>query len=372
MSERIRVVHLVVAGSIGGAERFLVDLASRPEASDATHSVALLSHDDRLPTFFKQAGLRVHHGGCVAQNPVNYVRTTFGRRELGWLTGVLEGERAQVLHVHTFGSHLLGARAATRSGVPALRTEHHIYHYQYPSMSPFTRWAARGTSRFVAVSDYVRREVSRLAPSTASRMVTVRNGVDANHFAFAPIDTRTRVDQPVVFASVCRLDRWKGVDLAIEGLAAVPGAILQIAGTGPDRERLEAIARDAGVAERVEFLGHLSDVRPVIKAADVAVSGSDHEPLGLSVLEALATGRPVIAFAGGGIPEVVEDGETGWLVEERTGQAYGAAMREAASNRERLVSMGDAARSFAERECTIETMCAGYAKAYRDTLQFSL
>lgn len=365
---RLSVVHLVVAGSIGGAEHLLVELATGPQTTGANHSVALISYDDALPKYFTEAGLRVHYGGCVSQTPITYLATTFGPGTLRWLEGVLRLEKADLVHVHTFGSHLLGVRAAARVRIPSLRTEHHLYHYEYPSMSPFTRWAARRTTRLVAVSDYIRDSVTRTAPYTAEKIRTIRNGVDTQHFAYVPIAPNARLDRPLVFAAVCRLDRWKGVDLAIEGLAQVPGATLKIAGSGPDRPRLEATVKRLGVGSRVQFLGFVSDVRPVIADADVLVSGSDREPLGLSILESLSIGRPVIASADGGIPELVEHGKSGWLVTERTPKAYGAAMTEAAAARDGLPAMGEAGRRFVAENCTIDAMCAEYARAYRDTV----
>ncbi len=366
--KRLRVVHCVVAGSIGGAERLLVELATRPDITGADHFVALISYDDALPEYFRGAGLVVHHGGCVPQNPVTYLTTTFGPRTLKWLEDVLRQERADLVHMHTFGSHLLGPRAAERVGIPSVRTEHHLYHYEYRSMSPFTRWAARRTTRLVAVSDYIRRSVTNTAPYTAEKIRTIRNGVDTQHFAHASIPPGTRADRRLVFVVVSRLDQWKAVDLAIEGLANVRGAVLRIAGSGPDRARLEAIAKRVGVADRVEFLGFVSDVRPVIADADVLVSGSDRDPAPLSVLETLSVGRPIIAYADGGIPEFVEHGRSGWLVGERTPKAYGTAMAEAAANRERLPAMGNAGRRFVAESCTIDRMCAEYAQAYRDTV----
>lgn len=366
--ERLKIMHLVVAGSIGGAERLLVELATRPTITGANHSVALISHDEALPEYFGDAGLVVHYGGCVPQRPSTYLSTTFGLRASRWLDRVLRENGADLLHLHTFGSHLLGQRAAARVGIPSLRTEHHLYHYEYRSMSPFTRWAAKRTTRLVAVSDYLRRSVTKTAPYTAKKIRTIRNGVDIRRFAHAPIAPGTRTNQPLVFAVVSRLERWKGVDLAIEGLASVAGAVLKIAGRGPDRPRLEATAKRAGVADRVEFLGFISDVCPVIAEADILVSGSDRDPAPLSVLETLSVGRPVIAHAAGGIPEFVEHGRSGWLVNERTPAAYATAMAEAAMNRAHLPAMGSAGRRFVKENCSIEAMCARYARAYRDTV----
>lgn len=364
----LRVVHLVVAGSIGGAERLIVELASRPGLTGASHSVALISHDDALPKYFGDAGLVVRYGGCVRQSPAMYVRTTFGPRTLTWLEGVLRADQADLVHLHTFGSHLLGARAAERVGIPSLRTEHHLYHYEYHSMSLLTRRAAKRTTRLVAVSDYLRSAIIRTAPFTTGKIRTVRNGVDTEHFAHAPVVPGTRTDRPVVFAVVSRLEAWKGVDLAIRGLASVPGAVLEIAGSGPDRPRLEATARRAGVAERVAFLGFVSDVRTVIANADVLVSGSDRDPAPLSVLETLSVGRPMIAYAGGGIPEFVEHDKSGWLVAGRTPAAYAIAMAEAATHRDSLPAMGAAGRRFVVENCSIDAMCLGYARAYREAV----
>jgi glycosyltransferase involved in cell wall biosynthesis len=96
------------------------------------------------------------------------------------------------------------------------------------------------------------------------------------------------------------------------------------------------------------------------------VSSSRDEPLGLSVLEAQAIGRPVIAFAGGGIPEVVRDGETGWLVRDRSAAALADRMREASSDRARARAMGEAARRHIDASCRIEAMCEGYGRAYAE------
>ena len=82
------------------------------------------------------------------------------------------------------------------------------------------------------------------------------------------------------------------------------------------------------------------------------------------MLEALAMARPVVAFAQGGIPEIVQHGETGWLVKERSPEALGRAMAEAAKDRERARVVGQAGRRFIERDCRVEKMCEGYAAIY--------
>jgi glycosyltransferase involved in cell wall biosynthesis len=328
----IRVVHVVVAGDIGGAERLLVDLASRPALSHAEHSIALMTPNPELRAFFMRAGLRIDDRGPVRENPLAYLWRSLGPHDATWLGDLLSRERADIAHLHTFQSHVVGTRAAQRAGAKILRTEHHIQYFIDASTSPFTRWSLARADAVVAISDYVRDFVAETAPYAVPKMRVVRNGVDADYFGFRE---HAGDAGPFTFAVVCRLEPWKQVDLVIDALAEVPGASLAIPGDGSERGRLEALAPARGVADRVHFLGFWRDPRDAMARADAAVNSSRDEPLGLSVLEAQAIGRPVVAFAGGGIPEVVKDGETGWLVRERSAAALAARMREAASDRER-------------------------------------
>ena len=111
-----------------------------------------------------------------------------------------------------------------------------------------------------------------------------------------------------------RLHRNKGFDIALRALALLPGAHLSIAGEGPERAALEALARKVGVADRVAFLGWRADVGALLAGCDVFVCSSRHEPLGNIVLEAWSASRPVVAAAAQGPRELIEEGETGLLV----------------------------------------------------------
>jgi glycosyltransferase involved in cell wall biosynthesis len=354
-------MHVVVAGDIGGAERLLVDLATRSEKTGADHQVALFTPNRALFEYFAEAGLKIHDRGPVRENPLAYLYRAFGPSDVSWLAARIVEQGTDVVHTHTFGSHFLGTRAALRAKRPQLRTEHHVMHYFDPSCSPFTRWAAARTDHFVAVSEYVRSVLERTAPSVAERTTVVRNGVDADYWmpwggSDAPPG---RVFQVGI---VCRLTSWKRVELAIEG-AALANVDLVVVGDGEQRDRLEALARKRGAKAR--FVGHQSDPRPFIAACDAILSTADQEPLGLSVLESLAMGRPVIALSGGGIAEIVQDDVTGVLVLEPTAAALAAALARARDDRHRLREMGARGRQFVVERGTIERTCEGYAAAYR-------
>lgn len=146
-----------------------------------------------------------------------------------------------------------------------------------------------------------------------------------------------------------RLHRNKGFDVAISALALVPDATLCIAGEGPEREALAALARECGVADRVHLLGWREDTGALLAACDLFVCSSRHEPLGNIVLEAWSASRPVIAAAAQGPTELIEDGETGLLVPADSAEALADAIRSALANPQDAARLADNGRKEFEK-----------------------
>jgi len=362
---RLKVVHLVVAGETGGAERFLVELASRPELSGADHCLALMTPNPKLRDFFRKAGLRIRDRGPVRENPLAYLRRSYGPADIAWLGRVLDAEKADLLHAHTYGSHVLAARAARRYGLPLLRTEHGVRHYRDPSCALNRHWALLATDRIAAISAFVADFVAKLEPRVQDRITLIPDGIEMSRFQPGP----PPLAGPFGFAVVARLEAVKRVALAVEAAALLPEVRLTIAGDGSQRKMLENLARKRGIENRVRFLGHVDDPRPVMAEADAVVNCTREEGLGLAVIEAAAMGRPVVAFAGGGIPEIVADRKTGWLVKEPSAAALAAAMAEASASRERAAVFGFEARRRVEARFGIGDMCKRYALVYRELVE---
>jgi L-malate glycosyltransferase len=354
---RIKVVHLLVAGDIGGAERFLVDLASRGEETGADHAIAILTPNPKLTALLKGAGLVVHEGRPISEDPLSFLGRAFGSGATRFFEGVLRAERATLVHLHTLGAHVPGTRAAMRLGLPVLRTEHHWLHYRDPLTAPFTRWALRRTAAVACVSSEVRDVIARSAPSAARLLSVVHNGVDLSRFVPSPGPGAG----PLRLAITCRLEPRKQVHLAIDALAAVPSATLEVAGDGSLRASLEARAAARGLGGRVRFLGFQPDVRPVLARAHAAICCSRDEGLPLAVLEPLALGRAVVATKVGGVPEIVTHGVHGLLAEGEAGALAGALRTLDAARAEAL---GRAGRARVEEAFSLEAMCRAYRSAY--------
>jgi glycosyltransferase involved in cell wall biosynthesis len=355
------VVHIVAAGEIGGAERMLVDLASGAERG-RPHVVALLTPNEALRRLFRESGLEIEDRGVVREGPLPFLASTLGRSDVAWVEGVLRRRRAAIVHLHTFASQVLGTRAAERVGAKIVRTEHSTRVYDDPSCWPFARWSLPRADAVVFISEHVRAVALRRAPFLRQVHV-VPNGVDTERFAprAAPAAPGGRVR----FVALGRLDPRKGLDLALEALAAVPEAELAIVGDGDERPALENAARRRGLGARVRFAGFTRDVRDAIADADLALSSAREEGLGVALLEAMAMGRPVVAVPVGGIPEIVDDGATGWLAVERSAPALGRAMQAAArATPDERARRGAAARSRVIARFSLGAMRSGYERVY--------
>ena len=149
-----------------------------------------------------------------------------------------------------------------------------------------------------------------------------------------------------------RLHRNKGFDIALRALALLPGAHLSIAGEGPERAALQALARELGVADRVAFLGWRSDIGALLAGCDVFVCSSRHEPLGNIVLEAWSASRPVVAAAAQGPRELIEEGETGLLVPNEDPEALARGIRALLDDPQRAARIAQAGRAAYARDFT--------------------
>lgn len=162
-----------------------------------------------------------------------------------------------------------------------------------------------------------------------------------------------------------RLHPNKGFDVAIRALAELPGAHLSIAGEGPERGALEAIARQCGVADRVAFLGWRSDIGALLAACEVFVCSSRHEPLGNIVPEAWSAARPVVAAAAQGPAELIGNNETGLLVPVDNAEALAQAIRALLDDPVRAWTMAKAGRAVFELEFAAAPVLARWREFLR-------
>lgn len=179
------------------------------------------------------------------------------------------------------------------------------------------------TTGFIAVADAHRRFLIERERLPAEKVFVVRNGVDVDRFQFDATsrdEWRRKLGIPaaapvvgIVAALRPEKDHELFVRCAREVARDVPGVHFVVAGQGPEKERAQAVARDLGLTDRVHFLGLVDDVRGVMSMLDLVVLTSRNEASPVSVLEAMACARPVVAPRVGSVAESVLDGVTGLL-----------------------------------------------------------
>jgi glycosyltransferase involved in cell wall biosynthesis len=244
-----------------------------------------------------------------------------------------------------------------------------------------SRWPSRTLGLVFRAADlvvspsgaFLRQCANALAPFAAPRTV-IHNGVD-----LAELDSQKSSDgaeaQSPFILSVASHDEWKGLDVLIRAIALLreqgETTRLVLAGDGPIRAELEHLTATLGLNHHVQFLGYQprSSVARLLNQCSLFVLPSRSEPFGIVVIEALACGKPVIATAVGGIPEIIEDGRNGILVQPDDPSALAAAIRRLfgdANLRERL---GRAGRQRVNDAFRWQHMGERYARAYEELLE---
>jgi glycosyltransferase involved in cell wall biosynthesis len=221
-------------------------------------------------------------------------------------------------------------------------------------------------STVIAISDAVADQIP-----CVPKVSVIHNGIDVEKFVpdtdAAPFRQRQGLGSDgLLVGTVGRLRPWKGQDRFLRSMARVAhvlpsarflvvgGAIFDVQDGYP--ERLSRLAAELGIADRVTFTGQLADVRTAFAAMDLFVHPGDPEPFGLVNLEAMATGKPVVAFAHGALPEIVLDGATGLLVPPGDEEALAGAVIELLGDPHRRSAMGKAGRARVEAHFSAQRM----------------
>jgi glycosyltransferase involved in cell wall biosynthesis len=292
------------------------------------------------------------------------------------LVRAVGAERPAVFHAHLNWplACKFGLAAAALRRVPAVVATVHLFvdGLINSNVRLQVRVVGAGVHRYLAVSRHVRDRLAAAIGLPERKLRVVPNGIDPAPFT-RPADPalRTRLagtpDRPLVLTAA-RLTPQKAIDVLLSAAVLVPEAVFVIAGDGPERAALEARAKALGVAQRVRLLGARGDVAELLAACDLFVLPSLFEGLPLSVLEAMAAAKPVVATRIGGTVEAVVDGETGILVPPGDAGALAAAIRTFLTDPERARRSGEAGRARLRDRFTAAAMIDGVTAAYEELL----
>ncbi len=353
---RLNVMQLTDVTGRGGAEKALVDLALHLDRRRFNVSVCATRHAGNYQPILDEAG----------------VPTLDLHRERRWdlyklagLVHVLRRRPVHILHTHLFGSNTWGRILGALAGVPVI-----IAHEHWSSKASrevvVDRLLYRLGDAIIVPSEASKRLVMAREHLPAAALHVVYNGVDPAPFAGgegrAAIREEWGVPPDVVLAGcVGRLSADKGgQDVLLEAVARLrathPALRLVYVGEGPLRAGLEAQAAARGLDSAVLFVGQRRDVPRLLRALDVFILPSLREAFPIAVLEAMAAARPVIATDVGGVPEVVQAGETGLLVPPNDVAALTEALGRLVTDPGLAARLGRAGQARVHAEFTIDRM----------------
>lgn len=201
------------------------------------------------------------------------------------------------------------------------------------------------------------------------KITVIPNGVDSDYFRPPP----AKPGGPPVLVCVARLHPDKGHHTLLRSFQVVrntfPTARLCLVGDGPQRRALQDWVARNFPSGSVEFCGAQMDVRPYLHRADLLVLSSIREAMPNAILEAMACGLPVVATGVGGVPEVVQEGETGRLVPPKNHEALGEAVCQLLANPQRLAALGQAGRRRAREDFSLESMVRRHEAVFGQMIQ---
>jgi glycosyltransferase involved in cell wall biosynthesis len=327
-------------------------------------------------------GLRYY---VPAAGPLAHLRYVL-RRDPRLFLDELAEHRPVLIHAHFGVEAVYGMEIADRLGVPLVTTFHgfdatmstrELLASRKPSWIQYLVKRAdlkRRGDLFIGVSRFVLERLERLGfPAERTRLHYI--GVDP-----AAFDQRDAPADETILLHVARLVEKKGTAYLLDAFARIaprhPDARLVVIGAGPLREKLARRAAELRIDSRVRWLGAVAhdEVRAWLRRAAVfclpscTAANGDSEGLGQALLEAAASGVPVVATRHGGIPEAVEDGTTGYLVRERDAAGLAAALDVLLSSESLRQIFGDAARRFARTQFDLHRQTRGLERLYAEVL----
>jgi glycosyltransferase involved in cell wall biosynthesis len=366
----IRALFVVPHLWLGGAERHLTTLLPRMDPARISASVVCIGESGILFADLQAAGIdatALHLGKLQAV------------RALRGLVSIMKVQRPDVVVVRGYNAETLGRVAARLAGV-----EHAVvWVHNNSNIVPrgrlhraIDRVLDRWTSRYFGIAEAQRPYLVDDLGFPDAKIRMIHNGVDEARFDVgvdrdALAEFGFAATDPVVgiLGNLRPLkDHATLLRAAKIVLDDVPDGKFLVIGDGPTRAELEALTEELGITPHVHFAGERSDVARLLGAIDVFTLTSTTECFPISILEAMACGRPTVCTAVGGIPEMIDDGKTGYLVPPADPQQLARRLVDLLANPKVARRMGRAGRARVEAEFTLDRSVAAAERAIEDVV----
>ncbi|HYA28543.1 MAG TPA: glycosyltransferase [Acidobacteriota bacterium] len=370
MPKRIKIVHVVHSLGVGGLENGLVNLLNQLD-DQFSHTIVCLSRSGRMAERIKSRNSNIIEMGL----PTDKFRFPIVR-----LSRVFQSVSPDI--VHTRGWSTVDAICAARvAGVS------HVIHGEHgrEASDPNGRNRKRNIVRkclsplvqhFVAVSDDLRLWLTETVGIPKAKVTTIHNGVDTSQFSPEGRKAARRSlgldESAFIIGTVGRLDPVKDHESLLKAFAPIARSqrrvCLMIVGDGPGRKEIVQLCTALQIADKVMLLGERRDIPILLKACDVFTLTSIAEGISNTILEAMASGLPIVATRVGGNLELVEHGASGHLVTAKDVTALSRAYESYLHDPDICEKHGRSARFRAEQKFSLERMASQYNDLYQTVM----
>jgi glycosyltransferase involved in cell wall biosynthesis len=358
---------------INGPARYFSWVAERFDPARVDATVCTLRGRGQSDSVFKECGIDVHYFDFGKYDPFALFR----------IVSLIRKNQIDVLHLTGYGAMTFGRIAAAITGRPAILQEHWVD----PEMGIGHRIINKLMAPFpavpVAISEYSKRFLIAKKSIPEEEIVVIHNGIPLGPFHDADAESGLAkrrefgfAPESIVVGVVGMMHENKGHAYFIEAAAIVaeknPNVKFVLVGDGELRQTLEAQAKSLDFGERLTFLGHQGEMPALLQMLDIYVMSSFSETAPLSLLEAMAAGRPIVTTDCGGPMEMVEEGETARIVAPRDAVALAGRILELANDPSERARLGANAREESRRfdiDNTVEMLQQLYEKKLRQGQQ---
>lgn len=365
-----KLILLTVGLGVGGTETHVLELASRIDRTRFDVTVCSLKAGGDLVEELRTRGVRV----------VSLEGTgKLDARALFRLWRLLRKERPDIIQAFLFWANIAARLLGRIFGkFPVISSYHDEVVSEGWLVRTIDRLTLKWSHTIVCCSEAVRRSVSSRIGGDTARYAIIPFGVDPRQFSTADVATRRELglkEGGPVIGTICRLvEPKKGLSVLLAAIAnlkqvrGTPGCQLLIVGDGPARAMLQELSERLGIAPWVVFSGTRRDIPRVLPVMHAFVLPSLYEGFGISILEAMAAGRPVIATSVGGIPEFVTHDVTGLLVEPDNVTALAGAIKKVLESSEQARRMGLKGQEHVKRKYGIAMVVRQHEQVYEACL----
>lgn len=367
------VLHFVNILGIGGAEGQFVERVRSTDFRRFRPLVAALKKDGPHLDEFQRLGLEPKEFPL----PGSFAHPFTAGTILSLATWMRK-ERVRLVHAQDFYTNLLAVPAARLAGAKVIVSRLDLAHWHGPRRRQALSWATRLADRVQVNALAIKRQLIAEEKIPPEKIELVHNGLDLSRF-----DRRQK--QPLVkelpvpegariVAVVANLHPIKGQEDVVTALSrlkddpAFDDVHLILVGDGERKGPIAQLARELGLADRVHFLGHRTDIPAILSRAKVLISSSRAEGLSNSVIEGMAARLPVVATSVGGNPELILDGERGVLVPPRAPERIAEALKRLLTDDALCQRLGAEARRYVEANLVIGQMAKNFDRLYETVL----